>query len=199
MGGYYLDYLKKICPMVEWRELYTETDGNFPNHMPDPTKPENIVALQNLVRSENLDFGVAFDGDADRAYFIDENGKFVDGNWISALISKTLLNQQQKNPIPELTHSVVYNFPGSRVIPNTILENGGAAIPAKMGHTFIKKEMVRYKSVFGCEHSGHYYYGIFGGFDSGVLTLVVILNIIMNSVSTFSELLKPYNSVYFWS
>ena len=123
----------------------------------------------------------------------------MDGNWISALIAKTLIEQQEKSPTAGLTKSVVYNFPGSRVISNTILENGGAAIPSKMGHTFIKKEMEHYKSIFGCEHSGHFYYGIFGGFDSGVLTLAAILNILLSSGKTFSELLQPYNSLYFWS
>ncbi|MBI2660004.1 phosphomannomutase/phosphoglucomutase, partial [Candidatus Woesearchaeota archaeon] len=144
--------------------LYFKLDGTFPNHPADPIKRENISDLQEAVREKKCDLGMAFDGDADRIFFVDENGNAVNSSLISALIIKNILG---KNKGQKIIHNVVC----SRIVPETIRKNGGFPIIERVGHSFIKDTMRRTNAIFACEHSAHYYYRENYRADSGMITI----------------------------
>ncbi|MBI2108396.1 phosphomannomutase/phosphoglucomutase [Candidatus Woesearchaeota archaeon] len=144
----------KIIPMVfkglpvEIVPLYFELDGNFPNHPADPSKPENLADLQEKVMGKKCDFGMAFDGDADRIFFVDENGETVNSSVINAMISKNMLLKSPKE-------KVIYNLVCSHIVPETIRKYGGTPIIERVGHSFIKDTMRNTKAIFAGEHSAH--------------------------------------------
>lgn len=139
MGGFTMDLLTKLYTEIDWVSMYWEMDGNFPNHPADPSNKANMVELQKVVMDNQADLGVAFDGDADRAYFVDQDGNLVDGNYFGAEVASYMLADYYTNASTNFTPSVVYNYPTSRCIPNSILESCGNAIPSKNGPHIYKK------------------------------------------------------------
>ncbi|MGH8925059.1 MAG: phosphomannomutase/phosphoglucomutase [Acidimicrobiia bacterium] len=170
--------------------LYLEPDGTFPNHPADPLQPENLVDLVALVGSEKADLGVAFDGDADRAFFVDDQGEPLSGSSTTALIARWFLARQ-----PGAT--IVHNLITSRAVPELVTKLGGKPIRTRVGHSFIKQVMAETGAVFGGEHSGHYYFAANFRADSGMLAMLVLLQLLSESGRKLSELrieVEPYAS-----
>ena len=168
--------------------LYLEPDGTFPNHPADPLQPENLVDLIALVKREQADLGVAFDGDADRAFFIDDLGEPLSGSTTTALIARWFLARE-----PGAT--IVHNLITSRAVPEIVEALGGKAIRTRVGHSFIKQVMAETGAVFGGEHSGHYYFEANFRADSGMLAMLVLLQVISESGRKLSEIrgeVEPY-------
>jgi phosphomannomutase len=163
--------------------LYAELDGNFPNHPADPIQPENLVDLKAKVLSEGADIGLAFDGDADRVFLVDDNAEPVSGSTTTALIAKRMLIAH-----PEAT--ILYNLICSKSVPELISEMGGTAIKTRVGHSFIKAEMARTNAVFGGEHSGHYYFRDNFRADSGMIAALNVLAEMGESGMSLSEIRK---------
>jgi phosphomannomutase len=169
--------------------LYFELDGSFPNHPASPIEPENIVDLQKKVRETGADLGAAFDGDADRMFPVDEHGNFVDGSMVTAAVSNSLLHKHPGS-------TILYNLVVSKSVPALINRLGGHAVRARVGHSFIKAEMRRINAIFGGEHSGHFYFRDNWFADSGLIALLLILELVSVEGKPFSELLKPLDSGY---
>ncbi|MGD0882003.1 MAG: phosphomannomutase/phosphoglucomutase [Acidimicrobiales bacterium] len=165
--------------------LYPELDGNFPNHPADPIQPENLVALRQLVLDSGADIGLAFDGDADRVFLVDEKAEPVSGSLTTALVAATLLDKY-----PGAT--VLYNCICSRVVPEVIAEKGGIGVRTKVGHSYIKQVMAETGAVFGGEHSGHYYFRDNFRADSGIIAAMLVLELLSVTGKPLSELLEPY-------
>ena len=165
--------------------LYPELDGSFPNHPADPIQPENLVALKQAVLDQDADIGLAFDGDADRVFLVDERAEPVSGSLTTALVAASMLT---KHP----GETVLYNLICSHVVPETIVEMGGTAVRTRVGHSIIKKVMAETGAVFGGEHSGHYYYRDNFRADSGIITALLVLELLSQSERPLSEMLDPY-------
>ena len=163
--------------------LYFTLDGTFPHHPASPIEPENMVDLQHLVRSTGADIGVAFDGDADRMFIVDELGNLVDGSQVTALVARSLLERS-----PDST--ILYNLICSRGVPELISGLGGKAIRTRVGHSFIKAEMRENNAIFGGEHSGHFYFRDNFFADSGMIALLVVLELISRENKPVSELIR---------
>ena len=165
--------------------LFPELDGNFPNHPADPIQPENLIDLQKLVLSSGADVGLAFDGDADRVFLVDEKAEPVSGSLTTALVAASLLDKHPGS-------TVLYNCICSRVVPEVIAEHGGVGIRTKVGHSFIKQVMAETGAVFGGEHSGHYYFRDNYRADSGIIAAMVVLELLSVTGRPLSELLAPF-------
>jgi phosphomannomutase len=169
--------------------LYLDPDGTFPNHHPDPLRPENLRDLEEMMRRENLDLGVAFDGDADRAFFIDDQLNPLPGSTITAMVAAWYLDR-------EPGASIVHNLICSRVVPETVLAHGGTPVRTRVGHSFIKGVMKEEDAVFGGEHSGHYYFRENYRADSGILAMLVLLQLLSEAGRPLSEIrtaFEPYS------
>ena len=164
--------------------LFEELDGTFPNHPADPLNPANLVDLERRIKQEGADVGLAFDGDADRVFLIDEKAHSISGSTTTALVAKALL---AKNP----GATILYNLICSKAVPEVILENGGVPVRTRVGHSFIKKVMADTNAVFGGEHSGHYYYRDNYRADSGIITAMIVLELMSITGQTLSELVAP--------
>ncbi len=169
--------------------LYLEPDGTFPNHPADPLRPENLVDLTNLVLTERPDLGVAFDGDADRAFFIDDTGVPLPGSTTTAIIADWFL---AGNP----GSSIVHNLICSKAVPERVLALGGTPIRTKVGHSYIKQVMAESGAIFGGEHSGHYYFRDNYRADSGIMAMLVLLRVISDAGISLSELRKDYEPYF---
>jgi len=169
--------------------MYFELDGNFPNHEANPIEPENLKALQKRVKKEKADIGLAFDGDADRCFLIDENGDLVNPSALTALIA---VRELKANP----GATIIYNLISSKAVPEIISENGGIALRSRVGHSYIKSLMAESGAIFGGEHSGHFYFGDFWRADSGMLAALYALAELMATSKPLSNLLKPYNRYF---
>jgi phosphomannomutase len=167
-------------------ELYFELDGTFPNHPASPIEPENLRDLQQLVRERSCDIGLAFDGDADRMFCVDERGEPVSPSLVTAVIAETLLERE-----PGAT--VLYNLICSRTVPETIERAGGVAVRTRVGHSFIKAVMAETGAVFGGEHSGHYYFRDNFRADSGLISALMLLEALSVRGGTLSRLVAPYD------
>ncbi len=168
--------------------LYLEPDGTFPNHPADPLQPENLVDLIALIADRKPDLGVAFDGDADRAFFIDDTGVPLSGSTTTALVARWFL---ERNP----GASIVHNLITSRAVPEVVRAHGGNPVKTRVGHSYIKQVMAETGAVFGGEHSGHYYFAANFKADSGMLAMLVLLQVLSESGQKLSELRKevePY-------
>ena len=168
--------------------LYLEPDGTFPNHPANPLEPENMEDLIALVRADRPDLGVAFDGDADRAFFVDEKGVTLSGSTTTALIARWFLERQPGA-------SIVHNLITSRAVPETIIAAGGTPIRTKVGHSYIKQVMADSGAIFGGEHSGHYYFVDNYRADSGMLAMLVLLQVMSEAGEPLSQLrrtVEPY-------
>jgi phosphomannomutase len=173
-------------------ETYFTPDGNFPGHEPNPLLPENREFIIEKVKSEGADLGIAWDGDADRCFFIDDTGKFIDGDFLTALLAESLL---AKSP----GETILYDARASRAVADTVTAAGGTPEINRVGHAFFKGRMRREGSLFGGEVSGHYYFRDFYCADSGTLPALLILELLSERGVKFSELLEPYRSTYFIS
>jgi phosphomannomutase len=163
--------------------LYLEPDGTFPNHPADPLVPENLADLEELARSGDYDLGVAFDGDADRAFFLDDNAQPLSGSTVTSLVARRILAD---NP----GASVVHNLITSKAVPETVIEYGGTPVRTRVGHSFIKQVMAETGAVFGGEHSGHYYFKDNYRADSGMLAMLFLLQVVSADGRLLSEIRK---------
>lgn len=166
--------------------IFFELDGTFPNHEANPIDPKNLVDLQALVKKTKADIGLAFDGDADRCFVVDENGSLVTPSALTALIAQRELG---KNP----GASVIHNLICSRAVPEVIVENGGTPLRSRVGHSFIKQMMADHDAVFGGEHSGHFYFKDFWRADSGMLAALHAIAALLEDGGSLSRLLTPFN------
>lgn len=187
VAGVAIPRLFEMIP-AELIPLFLEPDGTFPNHHPDPLRPENLRDLEALIARESPDLGVAFDGDADRAFFIDDLGKPLPGSTITGMVAAWFLGEE-----PGAT--IVHNLICSRAVPETVLERGGTPVRTRVGHSYIKTVMKDTGAVFGGEHSGHYYFRDNYGADSGILALLVLLRLVSEDGRRLSEIrtdFEPY-------
>jgi phosphomannomutase len=174
-------------------ECYWEPDGNFPDHEPNPLLPENREFIMAEVVRRGADLGIAWDGDADRCFFIDDDGAFVDGDFLTALLADSMLRKRPGG-------TILYDVRASRAVPDTVKRAGGQALINRVGHAFFKTRMREVpESVFGGEVSGHYYFRDFYCADSGTLPALLILELLSSQDARLSELLEPYRSHYFVS
>jgi phosphomannomutase len=165
--------------------LYLELDGTFPNHPADPIQPENQEDLQRAVLENSADIGLAFDGDADRVFLVDERAQGVSGSLVTALVAEAMLEREPGG-------RVVHNLICSWVVPEVVREHGGEPIRTRVGHSFIKKVMAETGAIFGGEHSGHYYFRDHFRADSGLIAALLVLARLSESKLALSELLRPY-------
>jgi phosphomannomutase len=178
---------------LELETAYWTPDGNFPDHEPNPLLPENREFIMGEVTARGADLGIAWDGDADRCFFIDETGAFVDGDFLTALMTESML---AKHP----SATVLYDVRASRAVADTAAAHGGMALVNRVGHAFFKARMREVpEAVFGGEVSGHYYFRDFYCADSGTLPALLILELLSERGATMSELLAPFRSRYFIS
>ena len=200
MAGKIIPLVYKNLP-VKIVPLYFKLDGTFPNHPADPIKSENLIKLQNAVNENNCDFGMAFDGDADRIFFVDENGGTINSSFISSLIIKNILTKNPSNASKRITRSqltqkIIYNLVCSHIVPDTIKKYNGIPIIERVGHTFIKETMRKTKAVFACEHSAHYYYRDNYRADSGMITSLIIAEIVSQENKPLSKLLEEFRKYH---
>jgi phosphomannomutase len=165
--------------------LYGELDGTFPNHPADPIQPENLVDLQARVLATGADVGLAFDGDADRVFLVDDRGQLVSGSLTTAIVADVML---RKHP----GQTVLYNLICSKAVPEVIAEAGGTGVRTRVGHSFIKQVMADTGACFGGEHSGHYYFRDNYRADSGIIAAMTVLELVSVTGLPLSELRKPY-------
>jgi phosphomannomutase len=192
MAGPMVGPLLDELPGLDLVRTYWEPDGEFPDHEPNPLLEENRRAIAARVLAEGADLGIAWDGDADRCFFIDEAGRFVDGDFLTALLARQVL---AKRPGAD----VLYDARASRAVPDAVLRCGGRPLVNRVGHAFFKARMQTDGAVFGGEVSGHYYFADFFGADSGTLPALLMLQLLGRTGQTLGELLEPYRSRYFIS
>lgn len=172
--------------------MYLEPDGNLPNHGLDPLQPENRKELQERVVREKADLGFAFDGDGDRFFAIDDRGKFVPGDFLTAILAGYLLRREQGGRI-------IYDIRASWAVPEIIQDAGGVPLVERVGHAFIKERMARESALFAGEVTGHYYFRDFFCADSGILPSLILLELLSKQGSALSNLLEPLEQQYFIS
>jgi phosphomannomutase len=169
--------------------LYFELDGTFPNHPADPIDPENQRDLKATVTEHGADLGLAFDGDADRVFLVDEHAEGVSGSLVTALVAERML---ERYPGARIVHNLICSW----VVPEVIREHGGEPIRTRVGHSFIKKVMADTGAVFGGEHSGHYYFRDNFRADSGLIAALIVLERLSTRGLPLSQLLRPYRRYY---
>lgn len=177
-------------PVVDLKTFYWTPDGTFPDHEPNPLLPENREFIIEKVKAEGAELGIAWDGDADRCFFIDEEGRFVDGDFLTALLAESLL---KKFP----GETILYDVRASRAVADTVLAAGGRPMVNRVGHAFFKARMHENGALFGGEVSGHYYFRDFGCIDSGTLPALLILELLGERGVTLGSLVDQYRSKYF--
>jgi phosphomannomutase len=179
---------------LELIETYWTPDGNFPDHEPNPLLPENREFIIERVRATGADLGIAWDGDADRCFFIDDTGAFVDGDFLTALLADSLLRKAQAPG-----EAILYDVRASRAVPDTVARAGGISYVNRVGHAFFKTRMRAEGSLFGGEVSGHYYFRDFYCADSGTIPALLVLELLSAEGRSMSELLGPFRERYFIS
>ena len=189
MGGAMLPPVLERLPIDAVR-CYFEPDGSFPNHEPNPLLPENRAFIMRKVTEEEADLGVAFDGDADRCFFVDDTGDFVPGDFVTALLAESILEKQPRAKI-------LYDVRASWAVPETIDRAGGVPLVNRVGHAFFKHRMREEDAVFGGEVSGHYYFRDFSQADSGIIPFLLMLELVSKRGRKLSEVLRPYREHYF--
>jgi len=185
MGGYTAPAVFKRLN-AEVIEMYFELDGTFPNHEANPIEPSNLVDLQKAVKKHKADIGLAFDGDADRCFLVDEKGELVNPSALTALIATRELKRYPAS-------NIIYNLISSRAVKEVVEENGGTAVRSRVGHSYIKKLMAETNAVFGGEHSGHFYFRDFWKADSGMLAALHAIAALGETDTTLSQLLSTFN------
>ena len=189
MAGAMLPPVLERLPINAVRYFF-ELDGSFPNHAPNPLLPENREFVIGKVLEEKADLGAAFDGDADRCFFIDDTGEFVPGDFVTALLAELIL---EKHPGAK----IIYDVRASWAVHETIERAGGVPLINRVGHAFIKHRMREEEAVFAGEVSGHYYFRDYYQADSGVIPFLLMLELISKRGKRLSELLEPYRGTYF--
>ena len=189
MGGVMLEPVLERLP-VDAVRCFFEPDGTFPNHEPNPLLPENREFIVAKTLEEGAALGVAFDGDADRCFFVDDSGEFVPGDFVTALLAESILAREPGG-------KVIYDLRASWAVPETVDRAGGVALMNRVGHAFIKHRMREEDAVFGGEVSGHYYFRDFSQADSGVVPFLLMLEYISKQGRKLSEILRPYRDRYF--
>ena len=189
MAGAMLPPVLERLP-VETVRCYFEPDGTFPNHEPNPLLPENREFIVAKTLEEDADFGVAFDGDADRCFFVDDAGEFVPGDFATALLAEAVLER-------EPGARIIYDVRASWAVPETIEAAGGVPLVNRVGHAFIKHRMRAEDAAFGGEVSGHYYFRDFCQADSGVVPFLLMLEVVSKKGRRLSEILQPFREHYF--
>ena len=177
---------------LELIETYWTPDGTFPDHEPNPLLEENRRFIVAKVRESGADLGIAWDGDGDRCFFIDDTGAFVDGDFLTALLARSLLGKRPGE-------AILYDVRASRAVPDTVTRAGGIPYVNRVGHAFFKTRMRAEGSLFGGEVSGHYYFRDFYCADSGTLPALLVLELLSREGRRMSELLAPYHERYFIS
>jgi phosphomannomutase len=190
MAGTMLPPVLARLPQLDVVRCYFEPDGSFPNHEPNPLLPENREFIVGKVTSEHADLGAAFDGDADRCFFVDDTGEFVPGDFVTALLAESVL---EKEPGAK----ILYDVRASWAVPETIHRAGGVPLVNRVGHAFFKHRMREEGAVFGGEVSGHYYFRDFSQADSGVIPFLLMLELVSKRNAKLSEILRPYRERYF--
>jgi phosphomannomutase len=183
MAGKMLPPIFEELPF-DYVPMYFGLDGSFPNHPPNPIEPENMLELQERVKEVGADFGVAFDGDADRCFVVDEKGVTISGDLLAALVAKNIL---EKEPGATILYSAVC----SKAFPELVESEGGRAIRTKAGHSIIKPQMREYDAAFGGEHSGHFYFRDNYFADSGIIAMLTVAELVARQDGPLSELLTP--------
>jgi phosphomannomutase len=189
MAGVMLPPVLERLP-IEAVRCFFEPDGTFPNHEPNPLLPENREFIMRKVTDERADLGVAFDGDADRCFFVDDTGEFVPGDFVTALLAESILEK-------EAGAKILYDVRASWAVPETIKAAGGVPLVNRVGHAFFKHRMREESAVFGGEVSGHYYFRDFSQADSGVIPFLLMLELVSKRGQKLSEILRPYRERYF--
>ena len=185
MGGLIVPVVFDRLPMMQLEVMYPELDGSFPNHPADPIQPSNQRDLQARVVSGGFDIGLAFDGDADRVFVVDEQGRGLSGSTTTAILAAAVL---RANPGATVLHNLIC----SRSVPEVISENGGVPVRTKVGHSNIKQVMAETGAVFGGEHSAHYYFLDNYRADSGIIATMFMLQELSRAQRPLSELRKPF-------
>ena len=182
---------------IELVTTYWEPDGHFPDHEPNPLLEENRRFIVDKVRETGAELGIAWDGDADRCFFIDDTGRFVDGDFLTAILAEHLLAKAESDP----THpaAILYDIRASRAVADVVARAGGVAYANRVGHAFFKARMRDEGAIFGGEVSGHYYFHDFYNADSGTIPALLVLEKLSVEGKRLSELLEPYRSTYFIS
>ncbi len=190
MAGVMIERVLERLPQLDVVRCNFEPDGTFPNHEPNPLLPENRQFIVRKTREEGADLGVAYDGDADRCFFVDDTGEFVPGDFVTALLARSILEKQPGS-------KVIYDVRASWAVPKTIAEAGGEPLVNRVGHAFIKHRMRKEDAAFGGEVSAHYYFRDFSMADSGVVPFLLMLELLSHTKAKLSETLAPYRSKYF--
>jgi phosphomannomutase len=177
---------------LELTTTYWEPNGEFPDHEPNPLLPENRQFVIDRVLAEGADLGIAWDGDADRCFFIDDTGSFVDGDFLTALLASSVLRKD-----PGVT--ILYDVRASRAVPDVVREMGGVSQVNRVGHAFFKVAMREYAAAFGGEVSGHYYFRDFWCADSGTIPALLVLELLSIEDRPMSELVARFRERYFIS
>lgn len=185
MGGFVVPKVFATLPF-EVEIMYPELDGTFPNHPADPLNPENLVDLQRRVVEVGADIGLAFDGDADRVFLIDEKAQPISGSSTTAIVAASML---ERNP----GATILYNLICSKAVPEVIAEGNGHGVKTRVGHSYIKQVMAETGAVFGGEHSGHYYFRDNFRADSGIITALVVLELLSKADKPLSEVVAPFD------
>jgi phosphomannomutase len=189
MAGVMLEPILERLP-VEAVRCHVEPDGSFPHHEPNPLLPENREFIVAKVLEERADLGIAFDGDADRCFFVDDTGEFVPGDFVTALLAEAVLRKE-----PGAT--ILYDVRASWAVPDTVASSGGQALVNRVGHAFIKQRMRKEDAAFAGEVSGHYYFRDFFQADSGVIPMLLVLELLSQRGQKLSEVLEPFRARYF--
>ncbi|MBV9514385.1 MAG: phosphomannomutase/phosphoglucomutase, partial [Mycobacteriaceae bacterium] len=190
MAGHTTPAVLGPIPSITIEPLYFELDGSFPNHEANPLDPANLVDVQKRVRATRADIGLAFDGDADRCFFVDERGEPVSPSAVTALVAARELQR-------EIGATVIHNLVTSRAVPELVTERGGTALRSRVGHSYIKALMANTGAIFGGEHSAHYYFRDFWGADSGMLAALHVLAALGEHDRPLSELMADYQRYEF--
>lgn len=184
MAGDFMPELAARLPWLECVPLFWELDGRFPNHEADPLKLENLRDAQRAVVEQGCDFGVVFDGDADRCMFVDNEGRSISSDLVTALIAANMLGSEPGS-------AILYDLRSSRAVPETIMDNGGVPVRGRVGHSFMKRLLKKHNAPFGGELSGHYYFRDCFNTDSGLRAMIEMLNIWRQSDRTVAEMIFP--------
>lgn len=190
MAGAMLPRVLDRLPTVDAVRCFFDPDGSFPNHEPNPLLPENRAFIVRKTVEEGADLGVAFDGDADRCFFVDDTGEFVPGDFVTALFAELVLAK-------EPGAKIIYDVRASRAVPETIERDGGEALINRVGHAFIKARMRKDHAAFGGEVSGHYYFRDFSQADTGVVPFLLMLELISRKGQKLSEIIAPLRVRHF--
>ena len=189
MAGAMLPPILERLP-VDAVRCFFEPDGTFPDHQPNPLLPENREFIVAKVKEEGADLGIAFDGDADRCFFVDDTGEFVPGDFVTALLAESLLAKEPGG-------TIIYDVRASWAVRDVVEGLGGTALPNRVGHAFIKLRMREVDAVFAGEVSGHYYFRNFYRADSGTIPALLMLELLSKRGQKLSELLRPFRERYF--